>query len=293
MSDLVLNPDIEVNVGTRGAVRQALSLRRTQVGLLITVILVFIAVFGPLFAPHGATEYIDMPNSLGIAGAPFGTDYLGQDVLSRFLRGGSSILLLGLASTLLGISVGTTLGMTAAYAKGRIDEILMRIFDVLLSFPQILLALVAISMFGSSPWLVIFAVALSTMPRVARIVRGASLSVVDKDFIYAATALGESRRRVIFFELFPNIASTLLVEANLRFTYSIGTIASLSFLGFSPNPTAANWGLMVQENSSAISVQPWGVVLPTIAIALLTIGTGLMGDGLSRVSAGIDRKSGG
>ena len=114
-------------------------------------------------------------------------------------------------------------------------------------------------------------------------------SVVERDFVHAAAALGESRFRILFFEVLPNVTGPLLVEANLRFTYSIATIASLAFLGFAPDPTAANWGTMIQENSAVIVVQPWGAMLPVIAIALLTIGTGLFGDGLSRVSAGIDR----
>ncbi len=268
---------------------RSLELRRTQIGLAITVIVVLLATVGPYLAPHTETEFIDMPNALSIPGSLFGTDYLGQDVWSRFLFGGRSILLLSLGATSLGVIAGTSLGLLAAISKGKIDELIMRTFDIILSFPQILLALLLMAMFSSSPWLTIAAVALSTTPRVGRIIRGAGLSVVEKDYVAAAIALGESRVHVLFFEVLPNVTSPLLVEANLRFTYSIATIASLAFLGFAPSPTAANWGTMVQENSTAITVQPWGALLPVIAIALLTVGTGLIGDGLSRVSAGIDR----
>jgi len=137
--------------------------------------------------------------------------------------------------------------------------------------------------------LIICTVGLSTTPRIARIIRGAAIGVVERDFISAAEALGESRRRVVFAEVLPNVTSSLLVEMNLRLTYSVGLIASLAFLGFTPEPNAANWGLMIQENRVALTEQPWGVILPTVALALMTIGTGLIGDGLSRVSAGIDR----
>jgi len=286
-----MNEVIEAPESVRpvGLIRKALQLRRTKIGLTVLLVIMTFAIVGPFLAPHTQTEFIDMPNSLDIPGALFGTDYLGQDVWSRFLIGGRSILLLSLGATSLGLAAGISLGLIAALFKGRIDELIMRIFDVILSFPQILLALLLVSMFDASPWLTILSVGLSTTPRVGRVIRGAALSVVERDFVHAAAALGESRFRILFFEVLPNVTGPLLVEANLRFTYSIATIASLAFLGFAPDPTAANWGTMIQENSAVIVVQPWGAMLPVIAIALLTIGTGLFGDGLSRVSAGIDR----
>ena len=270
-------------------VRQALQLRRTQVGLAISLVLVAFALAGPAIAPFGETEYAGSPNLRTAPKTLLGTDYFGQDVWSRFLYGGRSILILAAAATILGVGLGALFGLAAAYQRGRIDEGLMRSLDVLLAFPQLLVSLVIISMFSPSGLLVILTVGLSTEPRVARIIRGAALGVVERDFVAAAEAIGESRRRVLFSELLPNVSSTLLVELNLRLTYAIGLIAGLSFLGFTPKLNAANWGLMIQENRGALSVQPWGVVLPTVAIAALTIGTGLIADGLSRVVAGIDR----
>jgi len=264
-------------------------LRRTQIGVTLSLLLIAVALIGPFVAPFGSTEYVDMPNTLSVPGTLLGTDYFGQDVLSRFLFGGRTILILAVIATTIGITLGTTLGLTAAYLRGRYDEIIMRALDVILSFPQVLLSLVVISMFGPSNVLIICTVGLSTTPRIARIIRGAAISVVERDFISAAEALGETRKRVVFAEVLPNVTSSLLVEMNLRLTYSVGLIASLAFLGFTPEPNAANWGLMIQENRVALTEQPWGVVLPTIALALMTIGTGLVGDGLSRVSAGIDR----
>lgn len=270
-------------------VAQALKLRRTQVGITIATLIALVALLGPFVAPFGSTEFVDSPNLMSVPGTVFGTDYFGQDVFSRFLFGGRSILLLALAATSIGIVLGTSLGLIAAYNRGRLDEVIMRTLDVILSFPQVLLSLLVISMFGPSNVLIILTVGLSTTPRIARIIRGAAVPVVERDFIAAAEALGESRRRVIFAEVLPNVTSSLLVEVNLRLTYSIGGIASLAFLGFTPNPNSANWGLMIQENRVALTEQPWGVLLPTVALALLTIGTGLIGDGMSRVSAGIDR----
>jgi ABC-type dipeptide/oligopeptide/nickel transport system permease subunit len=129
--------------------------------------------------------------------------------------------------------------------------------------------------------LIVLIVGLGTMPRIARITRGAAVPVVERDFVGAAEALGESRTRILSRELLPNISGPLLVEANLRLTYSIGSIAALGFLGFATRVNAADWGLMINENRIALSVQPWGVVLPA-----------LVADGLSRASAGIDRAKG-
>jgi peptide/nickel transport system permease protein len=152
-----------------------------------------------------------------------------------------------------------------------------------------MLALVVIATVGPKPWLVVLAVGFTTMPRVARVTRGAAQPVVERDFVAAAEALGVPRIRILFGEVLPNILGPLLVEASLRMTYSIGLIAALAFLGFATNPNGANWGLMIQENEIALVVQPWGVLLPVIAIALLTVGTGLVGDGIARAAAGIDR----
>ena len=281
--------DLFVDEQPPGLIRQAMKLRRTQIGVTLSLLLIAVALIGPFVAPFGSTEYVDMPNTLSVPGTLLGTDYFGQDVLSRFLFGGRTILILAIIATSIGITLGTTLGLTAAYLMGRYDEVIMRALDVILSFPQVLLSLVVISMFGPSNVLIICTVGLSTTPRIARIIRGAAISVVERDFISAAEALGETRKRVVFAEVLPNVTSSLLVEMNLRLTYSVGLIASLAFLGFTPEPNAANWGLMIQENRVALTEQPWGVILPTVALALMTIGTGLVGDGLSRVSAGIDR----
>ncbi len=240
-------------------------------------------------APHGAGDFVGAPNSGPIAGALFGTDYLGQDVWSRFLDGGLEILALATLATLLGLAAGLTLGMLAAYSRGVLDDVIMRGMDVILAFPSIMLALVMISIAGPTAWLIVLAVGLSNTPGVARVTRGAAQPIVVRDFVAAAEALGMPRMRILFNEVLPNILSPLMVEASLRLTNSIVAVASLAFLGFTINPNGADWGLMIQENQIALVVQPWGVVLPMIAVALLTIGTGLVGDGIARVAAGIDR----
>jgi peptide/nickel transport system permease protein len=139
---------------------------------------------------------------------------------------------------------------------------------------------------------IVVAIALTTVPRIARVARGAALPVVERDFIASAEAMGVQRWRILFVDLLPNTLGPLMVEASLRMTYSIGVIAALAFLGLSTDPNQANWGTMIQENQLDLAVQPWGAVAPIIAIALLTMGTGLIGDGIARTAAGIDRSRG-
>ncbi|HEY0830772.1 MAG TPA: ABC transporter permease [Candidatus Dormibacteraeota bacterium] len=272
-----------------GVILGALGLGRTRIGLGLVLIIAAIAIFGPLIAPHGPADFIGLPNTGPSGAARFGTDHLGQDVWSRFLDGGREILLLASAATLLGLAIGTSFGLLAAYSKGALDDVLMRSMDVILAFPSIMLALVAIATLGASAWLIILAVGLTNVPRVARVTRAAAQPIVERDFVAAAEAIGVPRWRILFGEILPNVLSPLMVEASLRLTYSIGLIAGLAFLGFTPNPNGADWGLMIQENQIALVVQPWGVVLPIIAVALLTMGTGMVGDGIARAAAGIDR----
>ena len=263
---------------------------RTRIGLTLVILMVLIALLGPLFAPHGPTEFVGIPNSGPSSHALFGTDSIGRDVFTRFLYGGRSVLGLAVAATLVGIILGTIIGLAAAYLAGAVDETLMRICDVFLAFPQIVFALLLVSAFGPKLYLLVLTVGITHAPRVARVMRGAALQVVERDFVKAAEAVGESRSRILFSELLPNVTSPLLVETGLRLTYSIGLVAALSFLGFGLQPPHADWGLMINENRLALSVQPWGVVLPVMAIALLTIGTNLVTDGIARAAIGLDRR---
>jgi peptide/nickel transport system permease protein len=262
---------------------------RTKVGVGIVLLLVAVALLGPYVAPHSPSEFVGAPYSKPSAVARLGTDNLGRDVLSRFLWGGRTILGLSISATALGLLFGVAIGLVAAYSRGKLDDVLMRSMDVILSFPAIVLGLVAVATVGPKLWLIVLAVAITTAPRVARVIRGASLEVVERDFVRAAEAIGEPHRKILLGEILPNVTSPLTVEASLRLTFTIGLIAGLSFLGFGLQPPNADWGLMINENRQGLTVQPWGVILPVIAIALLTIGTSLIGDGLSRASAGIER----
>lgn len=272
---------------SRANLRRITSSPRLMVGSVITALVVLLAVFGPLLAPHGQNEVVGTPFGQGgtLGNGPLGNDYLGQDVLSRLLYGGRVILLISLLGTLLGMVIGIVVGVVAAYSGGWLDEILMRLNDVTLAFPQILLALVVLTAVEQPrAWIVVVLVGVSHAPRVARVARGVSLGIVSRDFVVAAEALGEKRSRVILAEVLPNMNAPLLAEAGLRLTYSIGLVAGLGFLGFSTDPNAANWGQMINENRLAMASQPWAVLAPVLIIGLFTVGTNLMADGIAQLA---------
>lgn len=270
-------------------VRAALGSARGIVGLAIVGALVAVAILGPVVAPHSPTEFIGAPNSMPSADAPLGTDQLGRDVFSRLLYGGWSVIWLAALSTVVGIAVGTSIGLVAAYSRNWADEGLMRLMDVLLAFPPIVLALLAVSAIGPKLWLLVLVVMICNVPYTARIIRSAAQEVFERDFIKAAEAAGERPLRILFSEALPNVTGPLMVETGLRMTYSIAIIASMSFLGFGIQPPNADWGLMINENRLSLVVMPWGVVAPAIAIGLLTVGFNLVTDAIARASAGIGR----
>ena len=269
--------------------RRSLGMTRTRIGLGIVVLMVAIALFGRFVAPHSPTEFVAAPNAGPSANALFGADALGRDVFSRWLYGGLTVLWLSTAATIVGIVLGTAVGLVAAYSRNWLDDVLMRGNDVLLSFPAIIFILLAVSAIGPKLWLLVITVGLTHAPRVARVMRGAGQEVVERDFIKAAEVVGEKRWRIVAGELLPNVTSPLLVEIGLRMTYSIGIVAAVSFLGFGLQPPTADWGLMINENRLSISIQPWAVFLPILAIGLLTVGTNLVTDGVARAAIGLDR----
>jgi len=264
---------------------------RTKIGVAITASLVVIAVIGPFVTPYPPDQGVEgqLPFASPSGDAWLGTDTLGRDTFSRFLAGGYTVLVLSGLSTAMGVALGVVVGLTAAYSRGKLDDLLMRTMDVVLSFPQIVFALILAATVGPALWLLVLAVGLTTIPRAARVVRGAAVEVVERDYVRAAEAIGLSRRRILFSEVLPNITSPLVVETSLRLTFNVAVVAGLSFLGFGLQPPAADWGLMINENKNGLVIQPWPVVLPVVAIGLLTIGTSLIGDGLARAAIGIER----
>jgi peptide/nickel transport system permease protein len=271
--------------------RQAASLPRARVGLALMAFVVGVAVVGPFVTPHSPTATIVGPFSSPSGSTLLGGDELGRDVLSRVLDGGWVLLLMAAAATALGVAAGTAAGIGAAYLQGRWDASIMRTVDVILAFPQIVFALLLVSIIGPKLWLIVVAVGFSHAPQVARVMRSAALDVSERDFVKATELLGIKRRHIMTREILPNLITPVMVETGLRLTYSIVIIAGLSFLGFGQAPPAANWGVMINENRSGLVLNPWAVVVPAVLIALLTIGANTFTDAVARVTIGVDRES--
>lgn len=270
-----------------GLLRRALRLQRMRIGLVLTGTVVVIALFGPFVAPHDPSDIIGIPYAPPSSDALLGTDYLGQDVLSRVLWGGRSVLWMTLVATVLGVAAGATVGLVAAYSRSWLDDVLMRTMDVIFAFPAIVLVLLFVSMIGPSPLLIACLVALAWMPEVARVIAGTTREIVPREYVEAAEVVGTPRRHILRREILPNIATPLMVEFGLRLTWSIGIIAAISFLGQGLQPPAADWGLMINQNRQGLIIQPWGVVTPVICIGLFAFGTNLMTEAFSWTVAGI------
>ena len=214
---------------------------------------------------------------------PFGADQFGRDILSRIIVGTRNIFLLGGFGTAVAVVIGTAIGLFAGYIGGTTDEVVMRLLDVLLSFPSLLLALVLLSTVGPSNLNIVFVVAILYIPMVARVVRSMVLDLKNKEFVEAARVRGETRSYVLFREILPNSLPPLLVEASMRFSYSIFLVASLGFLGLGVQPPSPDWGLQINQARAFFAIAPWVLLFPACTIALLVISTNLMSDGLRQV----------
>jgi peptide/nickel transport system permease protein len=263
---------------------------RGAIGLTLTLFVVLVAVIGPFVAPNPPVALLTVDFGKPSAQFWLGSDVLGRDVLSRVLDGGWTLLIMAVCATALGIIGGAAAGIAAAYLRGASDGIIMRAVDVILAFPQLVFALLLLSLLGPKLWLITLAVGVSHAPQVARVLRSATLDVSERDFVKAAELQGMRPAKVMRKEILPNLVSPLMVEAGLRMTYSILIVAGLAFLGFGPQPPAANWGVMINENREGLALNPWAVVAPALLIALLTIGMNTFTDAFARVAIGVDRR---
>jgi peptide/nickel transport system permease protein len=254
-------------------------------GAGLTLFVLALVVVGPFLAPNSPIDFIGVPFESPSSYAPLGTDIVGRDVLSRVLSGGTVILSLSAIATLLGVMAGGMLGISAGYFKGLADDMIMRTLDVLLAFPQTILALLFVSVLGTSFVLIAVLVAAIHAPQVARVIRAAALRVAGEDFVEYARGIGASPLKIMVREIAPNVVGPLLVELGLRFTYSIALIAGLSFLGLAQDPPAPNWGLMLNENRIGLLQNPWPVAVPVLLIAILTVGVNLLTDAYGRWTA--------
>ncbi len=251
-------------------------------GLLLLAVNALLAVFGSAIAPHSAAELIG-GGAFGPPSdaAPWGTDYLGRDLLSRVLHGAKYSIGIAAAATLLGFLAGISIGFAAAEIRGRFDVVMIWICDIFLSFPSILLALLVIAGFGTSLPVLILTIAFIQLPRVIRLSRAVAMGISTLEFVEVARARGESLPSILGREILPNSLRPLAVEFGLRMSFAVLFISSLSFLGLGIQPPEADWGGMVRENLSGIYYGALAAIIPALLIGLLVLGINLTVDWLS------------
>jgi peptide/nickel transport system permease protein len=251
-------------------------------GLTLAALVLTAAVAAPLLAAHDPvqTDFAAGLKPPGTTGHPLGTDQLGRDLLSRVLYGARVALFIGLCCVLLTALVGGLLGLLAGFFEGWPGAVLMRVADVQLSFPFILLALTINAIVGLGLRNIIVSLSVAGWVVYARVVRGEVLSVKQREFVHAAQALGVGRARVLFRHVLPNVAPSIIVVASLQFSQFIVAEAAISFLGFGVQPPTPAWGSMLSESRDFLYVAWWLAAFPGAALALTALGVNLLGDWL-------------
>ena len=265
---------------TRLRPRRALPLSLIFGSAMLAAIVV-LAAAGPSLSPYDLDAMqLDMrlkpPSGLHW----LGTDEFGRDVLSRVLNGAQSSLLMGFGATLVSLVVGVPLGLVAGYYRGVVDETIMRIVDIMISLPPIILGLLILSVTSPSLWKTVLAVGFVYIPIITRLTRSVTLEVVGEEYIQAARARVESGWYILFHEILPNAWPPIIVESALRVTFAMLLAAALSFLGLGVQPPASDWGLMIAEARPFINAAPWIVCAAGAALCVTVIAINLFGDGL-------------
>jgi peptide/nickel transport system permease protein len=251
------------------------------VGGFFILLFIVVSIVGPFLTTKDPTEVMVL-NKLQPPSAEFwfGTDNFGRDIFTRIIHGMSLTLKVGFLSVAIGGSIGVIFGIVSGYYGGKIDTIIMRVMDVLLAFPGILLALAIVSVLGGSLQNVIIAVAVFSVPAFARIVRSSTLSVRQLEYIDAVKALGASDFRIIFKHILPNVVSPIIVQATLRIATAVLTASGLSFLGLGAQPPEPEWGAMLNDGRTYMKTAPHLMLFPGMMIAIVVLAFNIFGDGL-------------
>lgn len=255
--------------------------KTSWIGLLVFALVVALAIAAPVLAPYDPNDQ----NILEKLRAPtaehwFGTDSFGRDTLSRILYGARISLVIGVASTLLAMLIGSAIGMFAGWHGGRADTVTMQAMDVLLAFPSLILGLILVAMLGPSMHNIIIAIALTSIPPFARIARAPTIAIKEREFVMAGRALGFSDTRIVAGHILPNILPEILVMGSLWLANAIRTEASLAFVGLGVKPPTATWGGMIREGFENILDSYSLALVPSIAILVVIFALNLLGDGL-------------
>ncbi|NMB25728.1 MAG: ABC transporter permease [Firmicutes bacterium] len=250
-------------------------------GLGVLIFLILASTLAPWLAPHDPYEQnlVMRFKPIGTKGHPLGTDSFGRDMLSRLLYGSRISLVVGLSSVTLGLVFGVTLGLIAGYYR-RLDNLIMRVIDVMLAFPGVLLAIAVVAALGPGMWNVVIAIGIWSIPTFARIVRGQVLAIKDSEYITATKAMGCRDGRILVKHILPNCLAPVIVYATMRIASSIMSAATLSFLGLGAQPPIPEWGAMIAEGRSFLYNAPHIATVPGLAIMLVVFAFNLLGDGL-------------
>ena len=265
-------------------VRRLTKNRAAAIGLAIITVYVLLAVFADVLPLRNPLQIVGANRMAGPSWSmPLGADSFGRDLLSRLVYGARLSLEVAVSSVALALLAGTTLGLASGYSGGWLDQLIMRIMDVLFAFPTILLALGIVAALGPNPANVVLAITIVYTPIFARVIRGPVLAIKEREFVEAARALGAGSSRIITRHLVPNLASVLIVQTSIALSWAVLTEASLSFLGLSAQPPAPSWGSMLNEGRQNVELAPHLAIFPGIAIMLAVLGFNLLGDGLRDV----------
>jgi peptide/nickel transport system permease protein len=254
------------------------------IGLAIVLFWVAVAVLAPVIAPYSPTALVGKVAEPPSARHWLGTDEIGRDILSRIIYGSRTILLLSPTAVAAGLLVGGLMGLVAGYRGGLVDELIMRLADIILAFPVLLLYMIIIAAVGPSAFNIIFAVTFASSPAIARIVRSLVLELKSREFVAAARLRGESAWYIMVVEILPNAKGPLIVDTCIRIGYVAFTIGTLGFLGLGIRPPTPDWGGMVNAARNWILMAPWVAAFPALAISSLVVGLNLFADGLREIS---------
>ncbi|MGD8446460.1 MAG: ABC transporter permease [Desulfobacterales bacterium] len=250
-------------------------------GLVVVLILLFIAIFAPLVAPHDpAKQHLIEKRAKPFGKYLLGADQFGRDILSRLIFGARVSLTVSIFSVLIGLAGGVVVGTLSGYIGGVVDTVLMRLMDLLLSFPYLLLAIVLVAALGAGTFNTTLAIGIWALPTFARMVRASVLSIISREYITAAHAIGVSHLRIMLTHVIPNYISPIIVYATLFMANAIMLEAALSFLGLGVQPPTPSWGEMISSGRNFLMVAPHVATIPGLAIMLAVLGFNLMGDGL-------------
>ncbi len=255
--------------------------KSAMIGLTVILILLISALFAPFIAPYNPVKTNVRDRLQGPSFKHLlGTDNFGRDIFSRIIYGSRISLYVGFVAVGIGAIFGGIIGATGGYFGGRLDNIIMRLMDVLLAIPRIILAIAIVGIFGTSLTNVMVAVGISILPRYARVVRASVLSYREEEFVEAARAIGASDLRIIFENIIPNSMAPIIVQSTLGIAKAILSAATLSFLGLGIQPPTPEWGAMLSSGRQFMRIAPHLTIFPGLAIVLVVISLNMFGDGL-------------